>query len=100
VLALAILVAQASPNVYNAFASGQAVHERGTMRGIVERVDYASGTVTVRTSKGSVTVSVLPSTEIFVKREFATLADVHRGANAELWVNEVGGRLVAQVIRL
>jgi hypothetical protein len=94
-------LADGGPNgVYNSFESGKTSRDAGTIRGEIQSVDYGTGLITVRTSRGPVQVSVLPSTSIYVHGQYATLADLRRGANVEISVSEVDGRLVAQIIHL
>jgi Domain of unknown function (DUF5666) len=90
------------PNgVYRSFDSGKPARDAGMVRGQIEDVDYGSGTIVVRTVKGrAMTVAVLPSTTIYERDEYATLADLRRGATVEISVSEVGGKLVAQIIHL
>jgi hypothetical protein len=90
-----------APNgVYSSFESGKPARDAGEIRGEIEDVDYSSGTIVVRLPKGHATIAVLPSTTIYEHDEYATLADLHRGATVDISVSEVGGRLVAQIIHL
>lgn len=86
--------------IYRSFEGGNRAHDAGIIRGEIESVDYGSGTITVRTGHGREVVSVLPSTSIYAHDEYATLADLHRGASVEISAYELDGRLIAQIIRL
>ncbi len=86
--------------VYNSFEAGKASHDAGVVRGTIQHVDYGTGEIVVRTQRGAVAIAVLPSTSIYVHSQYATLADLHRGASVEISVSEVDGRLVAQIIHL
>ena len=86
--------------VYNSFESGKPSHDAGVVRGEIQNVDYGTGNITVRTKNGPLEIAVLPSTSIYVHGQYATLADIRRGASVEISVSEVDGRLVAQIIHL
>jgi hypothetical protein len=86
--------------VYNSFEAGKPSHDAGVVRGAIQGVDYGTGEITVRTQRGPVQIAVLPSTSIYVHGQYATLADIRRGASVEISVSEVDGRLVAQIIHL
>jgi hypothetical protein len=88
------------PNVYRSLESGGPVHDAGEIRGRIESVDYPAGTILVRSGRTRRTIAVVPSTTIYQHGLYATLADLRRGERADLWVYEVGGRLVAQTIRI
>lgn len=86
--------------VYNSFEAGKPTRDAGVVRGEIQSVDYGDGNITVRTSRGMVSIAVLPSTSIYAHGQYATLADLHRGASVEISVSEVDGRLVAQIIHV
>lgn len=104
VLALASAVSpalvRADGGVYQSFESGKPSHDAGIVRGEIHSVDYGTGSIVVRTARGPVQITVLPSTSIYVHGQYATLADLRRGASVEIAVSEVDGRLVAQTIHL
>lgn len=87
-------------NVYRALESGRAAHPAADIRGRIDAVDYAAGTFAVRSGGSTRTIAVTPSTTIYRNGGYATFADLRRGQNADVAVYEVGGRLVAQTIRI
>ena len=89
-----------SSGVYRSYESGKPARDAGVIHGQIEDVDYSSGMIVVRNGKTRSTIAVLPSTTIYEHDEYATLADLHRGATVDVSVSEVDGRLVAQIIRL
>lgn len=91
---------RADGNVYGSFESGKPSRDAGIVRGEIQSVDYGTGSIVVRGARGPVQIVVLPSTSIYVRGQYATLADLHRGASVEISVSEVDGRLVAQTIHL
>ncbi len=104
-LIAAPLVAPADPppypnHVYRSLESGKAAHDAGVIHGKIENIDYSSGTLVVRSRGGDIVVAVVPSTAIYRGGEFASVGDLRRGENVEISVFEVGGGLVAQMIRL
>ncbi len=104
-ITVAPVLASADPGVpnpvYRSLESGKDAHDAGVVSGIIEGVDYSGGLVTVRTRhRGSINVSVVPSTAIYRGGQYGTLSDLRRGQSVEISVYEVGGRLVAQTIRL
>lgn len=79
---------------------GQA-RAHGALHGVVAAVDYGEARIDIETHDGRVRVAVLPSTTIFRgKSGYATLADLVPGAYVDVSVSEVGGQLVAQIIRI
>lgn len=88
-----------SPNVYRSLDS-RAPRDAGVIAGKIESVDYSAGSIRVRGPHGVQTVALVPSTTIYRGREYATLSDLRAGQLVEIAVYEVGGRLVAQSIRL
>ncbi len=88
------------PNVYRSLESGKPVHAAGEIRGLILRVDYPAGELVVRQGRRSRTVSIVPSTTIYHRGQYATMADLRSGQHVVITVYEVGGRLVAQTIRI
>ncbi len=86
-------------NVYQSLESSKA-HPAGVLRGSIESVDYASGSIELRSSRGEQTIAVVPSTTIYNGNEYAALSDLRKGQTVEVSVVEIDGRLVAQSIRL
>jgi hypothetical protein len=104
VLMLSVFAAGASPSpsppsVYRSLNSVKA-HNAAAVSGTLDAIDYSAGTLVVRTAHGSQTVSVIPSTSIYAGSGYAALSDLRRGQSVEIAVYEVGGRLVAQTIRV
>ena len=107
VLAAVPLAAPADPPVmvpipnpiYRSLESGKESHDAGTIRGVIESVDYSSGTLVVKSKGDRQIIAVVPSTAIYRGNEYATLGDLRRGQSVQVSVYEIGGRLVAQMIR-
>jgi hypothetical protein len=89
-----------TPNLYRALEAGPSSHPAREIHGTIESVDYPGGTLVARDASGSQVVAVVPSTAIYRHGEYATLADLHRGQRVYISVYAVGGRLVAQTIRI
>jgi hypothetical protein len=89
-----------TPNVYRALESGHAAHPAAEIRGRIDSVDYPGGTFAVRANGSTRVIAVTPSTTIYQHGGYATFADLRRGQNVDVSVYEVGGRLVAQTIRI
>ncbi len=89
-----------TPNVYRALESGRAAHPAAEIRGRIDGIDYPGGTFAVRTNGSTRIIAVTPSTTIYQHGGYATFADLRRGQSVVVAVYEVGGRLVAQSIRL
>jgi hypothetical protein len=87
-------------NLYQQLQSGHQTHPAGTLRGVIDSVDYSGGSLVLRTSKGAQRIAIVPSTTIYNGNDYATLSDLRKGQNAEIAVVEVDGGLVAQSIRL
>jgi hypothetical protein len=68
--------------------------------GTIVGIDYGTASLVVATPRGIVPVAVTPSTSIFRGSAFASFADFTRGAHVDIDVASVGGRLIAQVIRI
>jgi Ethanolamine utilization protein EutJ (predicted chaperonin) len=72
-----------------------------SLSGRVVGVDYTNAIVVVRTSAGDKTVDVTPSTDIDEPSgAYATIADIHRGSLVDVGASVIGGRIVAQYIRI
>ena len=90
-----------TPNLYRSLEAGPSAHPASEIRGRIESVDYPGGTFVVRDGSRRQVVAVVPATTIYQKRGgYATFADLHRGQHVDIAVYEVGGRLVAQSIRI
>lgn len=88
------------PGVFSNEDDGPA-QDRGVVRGTVAGVDYASGTLALDTPRGRMEIQVLPTTSIFRGRSgYASLTDLGRGTRVEVFVSQIAGRLVAQIIRI
>ena len=73
----------------------------GIITGSVVGVDYAHGFMRIVGGRGVVDVVVLPGTAIIRRsNEYGTIADLIRGAHVSVYVSQVGGRLVAELIRI
>ena len=86
--------------VYRSLESGMEARPAGTVHGAIESIDYASGTVVVRAGNRIAVVAIVPSTSIYGRDGMSGLSDMRRGQNVEISVYEVGGRLVAQSVRI
>ena len=76
--------------------------DRGVLQGEILGVDFARGIMHLQVPRrGRVDVEILPSTNI-VRRgnQYGTIADLAQGAHISVNVSEVGGRLIAQIIRI
>jgi hypothetical protein len=89
-----------TPNVYRALESGRAARPAAEIRGRIDAVDYPGGTFAVRANGSTRIIAVTPSTTIYQRGGYATFADLRRGQSVDVSVYEVGGRLVAQTIRI
>ena len=83
------------PFVGNGMARSHAV-----VSGRIVGVDFASASILVQTSNGRVPIAVTPSTSIFRGNDFASFAELRGGSHVDVDVSDVGGRLVAQIIRI
>jgi hypothetical protein len=79
-------------------AAGPAAH--GAISGTIIGVDYGSASILIATPRGPVPVAVTPTTSIFRGSGFASFTDLTRGARVNVDFTEIGGRLVAQIIRI
>jgi hypothetical protein len=89
-----------APNLYRSLEAGPSSHPAREIHGTIESVDYPGGTLVVRDGWRSQVVAVVPATTIYQHGEYATFADLHRGQRVDISVYAVGGRLVAQTIRI
>ncbi len=71
-----------------------------TISGRVDSVDYSQGTIVVRRGGERITIAVVPSTQIYLHDSSGTFADVRPGAQIDVFVSEIDGHLVAQIIHL
>lgn len=90
----------ATPNLYRSLESESGARPAKEIRGRIESVDYPGGTLIVRHGANRTVVAVVPATTIYRRGGYATLADLRRGENVDISVYMVGGRLVAQTIRI
>ncbi|HEY9180788.1 MAG TPA: hypothetical protein VIO32_08710 [Candidatus Baltobacteraceae bacterium] len=72
----------------------------GTISGTIVGVDYGSASILVATPRGVVPLAVTPTTSIFHGSALASFANLGRGARVTVDFSDIGGRLVAQIIRI
>lgn len=72
----------------------------GSISGTIVGVDYGAASIIIATPHGIVPVAVTPTTSIFRGSGFASFTDLTRGARVSVDFSEIGGRLVAQIIRI
>ncbi|HET7814394.1 MAG TPA: hypothetical protein VFL13_08460 [Candidatus Baltobacteraceae bacterium] len=68
--------------------------------GTIAGIDYSSASILVATPHGLVPVAITPSTSIYRGSAYASFADISRGAHVDINAADVGGRLVAQIVRI
>lgn len=68
--------------------------------GRIVNIDYGAAVMVVATRRGAVPVAVTPSTSIFHGAVFASFAELRPGTYVTVDVSNIGGRLVAQIIRV
>lgn len=73
---------------------------QSVVAGTIVGINYAAGSVLVATARGLVPVQITPSTQIVRGSEYASFTDIGRGARVEIDVAPIGGRLIAQFIRI
>lgn len=73
---------------------------RDVISGTVVGVDYGTGSMLVAAPGGRAVIEISPSTSIFNGGNDASMADLHTGAHVDVNVSNIGGRLVAQIIRI
>lgn len=74
--------------------------QASAISGTIAGIDYASASILVATPHGMVPVAITPSTSIYRGSAFASFADIARGAHVSIDAADVGGRLIAQIIRI
>ena len=72
----------------------------GSISGTIVGIDYGAASIIIATPHGIVPVAVTPTTSIFRGSGFASFTDLTRGARVSVDFSEIGGRLVAQIIRI
>ena len=72
----------------------------GAISGTIVGVDYGAASIIIATPRGIVPVAVTPTTSIFRGSGFASFTDLTRGARVSIDFSEIGGRVVAQIIRI
>lgn len=80
-------------------ADGRA-RSHAVVSGRIAAIDFASASILVETPHGRVPIAVTPSTSIFRGEDFASFAELARGSRVDIDVSDIGGRLVAQIIRI
>ena len=74
---------------------------RGVITGSVVGVDYAHGVVRLISGRGVLDIVILPGTSIIRPgNQYGTIADLVRGTRVAVYVSQVGGRLMAELIRI
>ena len=82
-------------------AVAQAAQNGGVVQGRVTSVDYQQGALTVATERGAVDVATMPTTSVQGSDPgYHALTDVQKGSTVQIYTARVGGKLVAQIIRL
>ncbi|MBC5829513.1 MAG: hypothetical protein GIW98_04905 [Candidatus Eremiobacteraeota bacterium] len=76
--------------------------DRGVVVGQVVDIDYGRGVVTLQTQhKGKLEIVVSPSTSILSRdNDYGTISDIARGSRLSVFISEVDGHLVAQIIHI
>lgn len=82
----------------NTFMPAAASH--GSISGTIVGVDYGGASILLATPRGAVPVAITPTTSIFRASGFASFTDLTRGTRVSIDFTDVGGRLVAQIIRI
>jgi len=77
-----------------------AARSHAVVSGRIVGIDFATASILVETAHGRVPIAVTPSTNIFRGSDFASFAELGRGSRVDVDVSDVGGRLVAQIIRI
>lgn len=87
--------------IYNTDDEQGRASDRGVLTGSIVGVDYSDGAMVLATNRGRVEIQVTPSTSIFFGNHgYATLSDLARGSRVQVFVSQIDGRLVAQIIRI
>lgn len=87
-------------NLYRSLESGNPSRPAARVHGVIESIDYSSGTLVVRSGGHTTLVAVVPNTSIYGGPGYSGLSDLRRGQTVDISVYEIDGRLVAQSIRL
>ena len=74
----------------------------GMIEGRVTNVDYQRGLLHLATSnRGNLEVSVMPTTSVQANDAgYHAFSDVSRGSKVQILASRIGGKLVAQIIKL
>lgn len=80
--------------------SGGVARSHAVVSGRIVGVDLPTASILVETPRGRVPIAVTPSTSIFRGENFASFAELGRGSRVDVDVSDIGGRLVAQIIRI
>lgn len=89
------------PGIFSNASSADRGTDRGVVRGRIVGVDYSDGSLVLSNGRGRSEVQVTPGTNIFFGRDgFATLSDLTPGRMVDVFVSQIAGRLVAQIIRI
>lgn len=92
---------QNPPPATPSYFEGGPAQDAGVITGVVQGVDYSSGGLLLDTPHGRIVVQVTPSTSIFRGRSgYAALTDLGRGTRVQVFVSNIAGRLIAQIIRI
>jgi hypothetical protein len=93
--------ADKSPAPSPSAAAAAEVQNGGIIEGTVTGIDYQRGIVNVGTPRGAVEISVMPTTSVLSSDPgYHAISDVAKGARVQIFTSKVGGRFVAQMIRL
>ena len=102
ILAVAVLIAATASHTHAAPASSGLhvwqvadANQRFTVSGVVEAVDYASNTVTVKAGTQTVDIVVTPTTVVDEHGETGSIADIRKGAKINASGVVRNGRKVA-----
>jgi hypothetical protein len=86
--------------LYRSLESGAPSRPAGKVHGTIESIDYSSGVVIVRSGNRITAVAIVPSTTIYGGGGYAGLSDLRRGQTVDMSIYEIGGRFVAQSVRV
>lgn len=82
-------------------ASKERAHDAGVVDGHVLSIDRAHGVMSVRSSRGTYDIVVLPSTTIRGEStEFHTIVDIQKNQHVRVFMSERAGVYYAQIIHL
>lgn len=68
--------------------------------GTIVGVNYGAASILVNTPHGPVPVAVTPTTSIIRGSAAGSLSDLARGSRVTVDVTDMGGRLIAEIIRI